>query len=108
MNLLEKGAAFLNRVRQEKLSITVNYNGEAVLATVGQTVFKLDSGYGVTYLASTDFLISVSALMEPPRKGDRIEWGEDEFEVLAPDNEPVWRYSDAYKNLYRIHTKKVN
>ena len=108
MNLLEKGAQFLNKTRQNKLCIEINYNGEAVSATVGKTVFKLENSFGVIYEESTDFIISVSALLDSPVKGDIIEWGETEYEVLAPDNEPVYRYSDSYKQAYRIHTKRIS
>jgi len=108
MNLLQRGAAFLNRVRQEALSLIVFYNEEPTAATVGKTVFKIDSGYGITYVDSTDFIISVSTPVDEPRKGDKIEWAETVYEVLAPDNEPVWRYSDSFKTAYRIHTKKVS
>ena len=38
MNLLEHGAQFLNKVRNEKLTVEVSYNGEVVKATIGKTV----------------------------------------------------------------------
>ena len=107
MNLLEHGAQFLNKVRNEKLTVEVSYNGEAVKATIGKTVFKLETGFGIIYEESTDFLISVDALLDAPAKGDVIEWQEVEYEVLAPENEKIWRYSDSYKNTYRIHTKRI-
>lgn len=108
MNLLEKGAKYLDRMRTNRLTVSVLYLNYQVQATVGKTVFKIDSGYGVTYVESTDFLISTDALKAEPKKRDVIEWRGGKYEVLAPDSEPVWRYSDPYQTTYRIHTKKVN
>ena len=28
-----------------------------------------------------------------------------EYEVLAPNGEPVWRWSDPYRTALRVHTK---
>jgi len=29
------------------------------------------------------------------------------YEVMAPGNEPPWRYSDPYRRTLRIHTKLI-
>ena len=29
------------------------------------------------------------------------------YEVMAPGGEPVWRWSDPYHQVYRIHTKCI-
>lgn len=108
MNLLERGSRHLDAVRNRMLAVTILYNDEPVRATVGKTVFRLDRGYGIIYEESTDFLISAALLDEPPAKGDRIRYREDEFEVLAPDGEKLWRWTDGYQTTCRIHTKKVN
>lgn len=108
MNILEKASNYLDGIRNKVLTVNISYNDEAVKATLGKTIFKIQNEFGVVYIESPDFLISVSALLDVPAKGDAITVGDDEYEVLAPDNEPVWRYTDAYKTTYRIHTKKVN
>lgn len=108
MNILEKASNYLDSIRNKALTVDISYNDEAVKATLGKTIFKIQNEFGVVYIESPDFLISVSALLDIPAKGDAITVGDDEYEVLAPDNEPVWRYTDGYKNTYRIHTKKVN
>ena len=108
MNILEKASKYLDDIRNKALTVDIAYNDEAVKATLGKTVFKIQNEFGVTYIESPDFLVSVSALLDVPVKGDVIAVGDDEYEVLAPENEPVWRYTDAYKTTYRIHTKKVN
>lgn len=108
MNLLEQASKYLEKIRNKALTVDVLYNDEQVKATLGKTLFKIDSGFGVQYVESTDFLISSSALIEPPTKGDSIQFGEDEYEVLAPENEPICSFTDGYQNTYRIHTKKVS
>ena len=40
--------------------------------------------------------------------GDTIAYGGRTFEVMAPGGEPVWRWSDPYHQVYRIHTKCVS
>jgi hypothetical protein len=55
-----------------------------ISAVIGKTVFKVDGGFGTTYVESTDFIIAVDALSEQPQKGDKIFVGETEYEVLAP------------------------
>jgi hypothetical protein len=46
-----------------------------------------------------------------PVAGDRIRETVGErvfvYEVLAPGNEPHYRYSDPFRKLLRIHTKYV-
>ncbi len=106
--MLKKASEFLNKVRDKVLTISVLYNDETVNATLGKTIFKIENSFGLTYIESTDFLISVDALLDVPVQGDIIAIGEVEYEVLAPDNEPIYRYTDGYENTYRIHTKKVS
>lgn len=108
MNLLEKASTFLANQRQKFLTIDLLYNGDLIQATTGKTVFNVATSFGVIRIESTDFLINVSALAEPPKKSDKIEYLDDTFEVLAPDNEPIYRYTDSFKTSYRVHTKKVS
>ena len=42
-----------------------------------------------------------------PQKGDEIIVDGRVFEVLAPNNEPVWRWSGNYQEAIRIHTKDM-
>ena len=88
-----------------------------VAATVGKTVFRLDKGYGVQErIESRDYLILAADLQiggtpALPKPGDQVRETEDGktfvYEVLAPGNEPCWRYSDLYRVTLRIHTKLV-
>jgi len=89
-----------------------------VLATIGRTVFETDNGYGVVEKTeSRDFLISAADLVlgsveTLPQRGDRVRetQGTDTFvyEVMAPGQQPHWRYSDLGRKTLRIHTKHVD
>ena len=107
MNIFQKASKFIKNQSKKSLSTTVDYNGEMISAVIGKTVFKVDGGFGTTYVESTDFIIAVDALSEQPKKGDKIFVGETEYEVLAPQGENVWRFSDFSQTLYRVHSKRI-
>jgi hypothetical protein len=120
-DLLENAAGWLGGMRAKYLSRTVTYQRDTdsvdVAATVGKTEFQIDSGYGVIEtFQSRDFLIAAAGLVLDdqavlPEPGDRITETQGEqtfvYEVMAPGNEPCWRYSDVYRQTLRIHTKQV-
>jgi hypothetical protein len=92
-------------------------SGVEVMATVGKTVFQFDKGYGLRerfeardYLIPTESMI-ISGSQIYPKAGDRIEEtrGSQKFiyEVMAPNNEPPWRYADPYGIVMRVHTKQI-
>jgi hypothetical protein len=121
-DLLAQGLAWLTKQLQAHAATTVVYRrgGESlsVCATLGRTLLKLDDGLGGTRLEWTDkdFLIPGEALIlggsvALPRRGDLIRqtigtttWV---YEVLAPGDEPPWRWSDPYQRMLRVHTKHV-
>jgi len=120
-DLLEQAAGWLDGMRQAHLSRPVLYCRDdecvEVPATVGKTVFEVDSGYGVVErVESRDFLIPADRLVldydqTVPRRGDRIKEtaGEQTFvyEVMAPGSEDCWRYSDLFRKVLRVHTKLI-
>jgi hypothetical protein len=121
-DLLEQGAAWLDGKRHCFLTRTVVYQrGESsvqVQATVGQTVFRIDDGYGGSVrVVQRDYLVRAADLVIAdqvalPQRGDRIRetQGEKVFvhEVMGPGGgEPDWRYSDPNRKTLRIHTKHV-
>lgn len=64
-----------------------------------------------------DFLIAVADLQRSgtlfePAERDRIEVNDGTntrtYEVVAPNPEPAWRFSDRYEWQYRIHTKLIS
>ncbi len=87
-------------------------------AMVGRTAFRTSDQFGTSRLewGDRDFLIPVSSLVIDgvsvvPNEHDWIEEitldsnSRRAFELVAPNDEPVWRYADQTKMLYRIHTK---
>ncbi len=119
-DLLEQGAAWLDDQRHSFLTRTVVYQrGDSsvqVQATVGQTVFRIDDGYGGSVrVVQRDYLIRGEDLVLDgdevlPQRGDRVRevQGNKVFvhEVMGPGgSEPDWRYSDPHRRTLRIHTK---
>ncbi len=120
-DLLETGSNWLQDQRTQHMSRTVSYergiDTVSVSATVGRTVFEIDDGHGVIqrheardFLVLADDLVLVGSKVLP-QPGDRIRETQGTtvfvYEVMAPGNEPVWRYSDPYRKTLRIHTKQV-
>jgi hypothetical protein len=120
-DVLEKGLAWLDDQRHTHMTRTVVYQRGAdaveIAATIGRTEFEQVDEHGVVQrLQSRDFLVRTADLALAgaptlPKAGDRIREtvGAQAFvyEVMAPGNEPPWRYSDSYRKALRIHTKHV-
>jgi hypothetical protein len=117
-DLLETASAWLDGQRKKHLSQVVAYQrGEQsieVLATIGKTVFEVDDGAGAMLrVESRDYLILTSDLtLGLPQRGDRSRETQGTqvcvYEVMAPGNEPYFRYSDPYRKTLRVHTKQVD
>jgi len=87
---------------------------EAITATVGQTVYELESDIGLRRVVSADFLIPATdfpASLTEPQDGDVIEQAEGgqvyRYSVASPDGGPCWRYSDTFHATMRIHTTRI-
>lgn len=120
-DVLEKGLAWLDDQRRTHMTRTVVYQRGAdaveLAATIGRTEFEQVDEHGVVQrVQSRDFLVRAADLVLAgapalPKAGDRIREtvGAQTFvyEVMAPGNEPPWRYSDPYRKALRIHTKHV-
>jgi hypothetical protein len=121
-DLLQKSSQWLEQKRTQYASHVVIYVRGVLsaqpLATVGKTLFEVDDGYGVLLRhESRDFLILAADLILDsqvvlPQRGDRIKETQGSvvyvYEVTAPGKEPVWRYSDPYRQTLRIHTKQID
>lgn len=115
MGMLQNGLNWLDSQRKAHLSVPVIYrrgdDSAEVSATVGKTVFKVTDDYGrFQHIESRDYLISATDLVLNdtqilPEPGDEIIENGFIYEVMAPNNEPEWRYSDSCRNTLRIHTK---
>lgn len=120
-DLLEQASDWLEDQRKTHTSRIVTYergvDTVAVSASIGKTVFEIDNGLGVVERTeSRDFLVLtadlvLSGLPVLPERGDRIRETQGTstfiYEVMAPGNEPHWRYSDPYRKTLRIHTKHI-
>jgi hypothetical protein len=125
-DLLAQSSAWLEAQRTRHMTRMVTYqrgvapsqlNAE-VSATIGQTIFQIDDGAGALLrVESRDYLILAADLVlggSPvlPQRGDRIRETDGPttyiYEVMAPGEEPHWRYSDAYRRTLRIHTKQID
>ena len=120
-NLLQTGAEWLADQLKAHASAGVVFvrglDQVTVLATVGRTEFEIEDGSGaVQRIQSRDYLIQAADLVlggsqALPEPGDRIHETQGDvtfvYEVLAPGNEPCWRYSDPHRKLLRVHTKHV-
>jgi hypothetical protein len=120
-DLLQQASNWLEAKRTQFASHVVTYvRGERSVelpATIGKTTFEVDDGYGVSVRhESRDFLILTTDLIidgqqEEPQRGDRIRETQNQhvfvYEVSAPDKTPCWRYSDAFRKTFRIHTKQI-
>lgn len=113
-NFMSIGEDFLNAQLFNCASEKVLYyrheeiNGVLCDALIGQSFFKVDDVTGFTVRErSIDFIIQSSQLDFAPEKGDVIMRGDKKYEVLAPQNEPCWRYSGGNMDTYRIHTKAI-
>jgi hypothetical protein len=117
MGMLQNGLAWLEAQRKTHLTSPMIYrrggDSAEVPATVGKTVFKVTDDYGrYQHIESRDYLISVADLVLNgtqilPEPGDEIVEGGFVYEVMAPNDEPEWRYSDSYRQTLRIHTKYI-
>ncbi len=121
-DLLQAGQAWLADQLRAHVAKEVTYRRGAdeitVRATIGRTLLKLDDGYGGVRMVWTDrdYLIRAADLVlggNPiqPQRGDQIleALGTQShiYEVLAPGDEPPWRWADPHRQMLRIHTKYV-
>lgn len=130
-DVLERGSAWLEDQRDRHMTRMVTYQrgGDSVelAATIGRTEFEQADDFGVIHkIESRDYLVLTADLVLAgvqtlPKSGDRIRetdlpapgggqaGGAKTFvyEVMAPGNEPPFRYSDPYRRTLRVHSKHV-
>ena len=113
MGILERASEWLEFQRLNNLSVLAVYirrGGEKIQinTTLGKTLFRAENQYGETIrIESRDFLVSAKELTSDPERGDSILYNGKRYEVLAPNNEPVWRWSGPNQHTRRIHTKEM-
>ena len=121
-DLVERGQQFLDDQRHAHMTRTVTYergsDSVELQATIGETVFEQADDYGVIHkIESRDFIIRTGDLVLDsvqtlPTTGDRVRETDVDtefvYEVMAPGQEPPFRYSDPYRKALRIHTKRIS
>jgi hypothetical protein len=122
INILANAAAWLHRERHARAGVALRYNRIAVAGVIalygtrGRTdADQLQLGELVVgaviddwILRAEDFIIAGSFV--PPVARDTItEIATNKvWEVLELPGEPVWRYSDQYRNAVRVHVKELS
>jgi hypothetical protein len=120
-DLLEEGAQWLVGMFQRHATRPVSYrrgvDSATLQATIGRTVFQVvdQVSQAVLSVESRDYLVATADLAAAgfgvPRAGDRVHevqgLAEYVYEVMAPGQEPCWRYADPYRLQLRIHAKLV-
>lgn len=86
-------------------------------ATLGASDFQREDANGFPIqFKSVDFLFDAADLIldgapATPQRGDQIIDGTLTagvvYELMDNGGGPPWRYADAYREVYRVHTKQV-
>ena len=111
-DLLRQGIEWLEQQRTAHCSSPVIYHRDIteypVNATFGKTDFEVADESGLTIGSHVwDFLILAADLGIEPEAGDVIAADGRRFEVMNLGGDGCWRWSDPYRQTYRIHTKDV-
>lgn len=108
--MIRAGIDALRSAQLDHLASDATYRrgaeARSVKAVVGRTVFRSVNEYGAWMRTETrDFIIPACQLDLEPQTGDEVVFDGGVYEVLAPCNEPAWRWSDPYRRAIRVHTK---
>jgi len=111
-DLLRQGSQWLEQQRTAHCSSPVEYrrppDAYTVNATYGKTDVEVADESGLTITAGVwDFLILADELGLEPEPGDVIAANGRKYEVMNLCGEGCWRWSDPYRQTYRIHTKDI-
>lgn len=126
MTLMARGMAFLGEKQATAAGVTVTYTRANLSATltvvVGdqqqQAQTRLQTQAAALAWSQRDYLILAADFADagftgPPQKGDRVtetvNGAATTFELFpGPNGEPCWRWSEAERLTYRVHTKRVS
>jgi len=111
-DLLRQGSQWLEQMRTAHCSSPVEYRREpdavTVSATYGRTEAEVADESGLTVTSHVwDFLILADELALEPEPGDVIATDGRRYEVMNLGGEGCWRWSDPYRQTYRIHTREI-
>ena len=110
MGEIREGIGAMRDVQFDVLAEDVVYRkggAETSLKAVpGRTVFHTRGEYGTWQrLETRDFIVRAGDMAEAPATGEEIVFDGRTYEILAPNSEPCWRWSDPFRTARRIHTK---
>ena len=112
-DLLRDSSTWLDQQRRAHLASEVTYRRGAqvwtVPATRGNTRYEVEDVSGLRVGGQViDFLILAADLDVEPEPGDVIVTDGRRYEVAAHGQDVKgWRWSDLYRQSYRIHTKDI-
>ena len=111
-DMLLSGSQWLEQQRVAHCSTTVDYRHDGdeyeVSATFGRTEADADDGSGLTIKAQVqDFIIAADELGFEPVPGDIVVTASRKYEVRPWGGAECWRWSDPYRQAYRIHTLDI-
>lgn len=120
-DMLGDGLATLSTIRKAYAGTAVTYYRGAlsvgVTATLGHTTHRWSMGaQGTVREVSKDYMIDVADLVLSgseivPAAGDRVievSGGVTyTHEVMSFGPDPAWRWTDAHRRTWRIHTKEI-
>lgn len=123
-NVFQVATDFLNAQLKQYASVfaTMERDGQILeaMVTLGSQMLRVTDRSGNTKVERTDRDIGIEAadhvlngVRVEPQAGDN--WFIDlddgagllQYEVMSPNNEGPWRYSDSHRKRLRIHTKYV-
>jgi hypothetical protein len=113
MNVLDSAMQSLASQLQTHVATPIVYSREGasvpVTATRGSTMYEGSDSDGVIHRTTArDYLVptDVFPFTDPPRDGDLIQDGSETYVVASMVGAQPYRFSDQYKRIYRIHTKR--
>ena len=111
-DMLQNAVTWLGAQRLAHMSSQVEYRRDpdmlTVNATLGKTDVEIADESGLTIGSHVwDFLIAAEELGFDPEGGDVIAANGRRYEVMNLGGEGCWRWSDPYRQTYRIHTKDI-
>jgi hypothetical protein len=111
-NLLADAATWMASQLQNNVATSITYRRGgtdlSISATRGASGRQVDQLTGILSWFDQDWIIPASVLTNgPPRIGDKVIVGTATYEVLPPEGEDCWRWSDQHETIYRIHTKRI-
>jgi len=111
-DMLRTGAAWLEAQRKAHMTTDVIYTHQrvpgavstTVAATFGRTDYEVSTDEMTIGSHVWDFLITAADLSAEPEAGDIITAQGRRYIVMRIAGE-AWRWSDAFRTTYRIHTR---